>query len=667
VTSLELGRTDKTKIATIFTPHIRSESDVFGNEDIQDLLSKHSEVVKSHPALWLASAEVLSIIHNAAILGRSDFSLEEIRQKARRYVPTTSHSAAKAKLEATGAVLITGLPGIGKTTLAEQLCLEYVLGDYQLCVLGEAIEEAEGIYKSNELQIFYFDDFLGRNYLEALGRHEDSRIVGFIRRVQKDAKKRFVLTSRTTVLNQAKYLSDQFDIAKLDRTELEIHLEGLSRMDRARILHKHLWYSELRSDVLREMLRSRRYVDVVEHKNFNPRLIQFITDAQRFDADDPSKYWTYVQETLSNPSAIWQHVLDGQLDDYSRSLLLLCCFNGSAAISEAELRAAFARLKEQPIARTFEGNGEFIRNSRLVTGSVLSRTIVSGQNVQYTLFNPSIADHVFSRYAQDGQLLIALLSSLLSRSSLQTLESLKENNIVPAPAFESVVEALFTRYAQASDLDVEYRWRLASISLPLLASKPSLRPALVQAASALVRETDNTIRDWESLAATLSAYMRAGLITSVQAVPIFDAFEDSPVLRDETISLGDLYSELDEEEREAVLPGLKAKVVDFWEDSVMEEFVESGEADGYLSEDEVREVSKLARDFVADQLAQYPFDFTAQEVDSIHGFVDAYEVISKNQSRQERDHSVDDLYPTPRGPALDEIDELFNIDLPRSS
>jgi hypothetical protein len=120
VTSVELSRTDKQKIATIFKGYLHSESDVFGFEDVNDLLAKHSEIVKAFPSLWLASAEVIGLIQNAAILGRSDFSLGEIRSKATRYVATKSHAAARLRLEETGVVLITGLPGIGKTTLAEQ-------------------------------------------------------------------------------------------------------------------------------------------------------------------------------------------------------------------------------------------------------------------------------------------------------------------------------------------------------------------------------------------------------------------------------------------------------------------------------------------------------------------------------------------------------------------
>jgi len=66
-------------------------------------------------------------------------------------------------------------------------------------------------------KLFYFDDFLGRNYLEALSGHEGGQIVNFVKRIVKDPNKRFVLTSRTTILNQGKILNDVFENQNIAR------------------------------------------------------------------------------------------------------------------------------------------------------------------------------------------------------------------------------------------------------------------------------------------------------------------------------------------------------------------------------------------------------------------------------------------------------------------
>jgi len=101
---------------------------------------------------------------------------------------------------------------------------------FQLCVIADSIEEAEAIFEPRAKQLFYFDDFLGRNYLAALDRHEDSHIVGFMKRVAQDNSKRFVLTSRTTILNQGKRLSDLFRIHNVERSEYEIRVDSLTEL-----------------------------------------------------------------------------------------------------------------------------------------------------------------------------------------------------------------------------------------------------------------------------------------------------------------------------------------------------------------------------------------------------------------------------------------------------
>lgn len=185
-TSLSLSRKDKHNIAHTFGSLVDSESDVFGQEDLNDLLAKFPDIERNHYKLWVTSTTVLERVLHASILGRSDFQLQAIRERAHLYVETTHYKEAVEKLNSQGVILITGEPGIGKTTLAEQLCLDHALQDFQICVLSDAIEEAEAVFATAKRQLFYFDDFLGRNYLEALGRHEDSKIMSFIRRVAGD-------------------------------------------------------------------------------------------------------------------------------------------------------------------------------------------------------------------------------------------------------------------------------------------------------------------------------------------------------------------------------------------------------------------------------------------------------------------------------------------------
>jgi hypothetical protein len=78
VTSVALSRVNKQAIKEAFTPYILAETDVIGNEDIQDFLRDHPSIAQQHYKLWLASSEILGLVNNAAIIGRSAFKMEEI-------------------------------------------------------------------------------------------------------------------------------------------------------------------------------------------------------------------------------------------------------------------------------------------------------------------------------------------------------------------------------------------------------------------------------------------------------------------------------------------------------------------------------------------------------------------------------------------------------------
>jgi hypothetical protein len=246
-TSVPLSRLNKQQILSALSPHVKYENDIYGHEDIQQLLDTYPQIARQNYKLWLTSAEILSTIFNAAIIGRSLHKIEEASDFLKKYVITPCHVQAVKRLKKLGSIIIVGEPGIGKTILAEQVVLNYVALGYELCVIENSLNEAEDVWSQDKKQIFYFDDFLGRNYLEALTRHEDSHILSFIKRVQKNKTKLFILTSRTTILNQGKHLSELFRAENIDRAEFEIKVADFTTLDKAKILYNHIWFPPSRT------------------------------------------------------------------------------------------------------------------------------------------------------------------------------------------------------------------------------------------------------------------------------------------------------------------------------------------------------------------------------------------------------------------------------------
>lgn len=426
IVSNPLSRADKKTIHRALVPYVVSESDIYGKEDLNDLLKSKPHIERRHYKLWLHSSSVLEHIFNNAIIGRSMFSLEEIIRTSARYVVTANHQAALKILDKLGVVIITGAPGIGKTTLADHLCLHYTAQGFAYLKIAEDIREAESAFDPESRQVFYFDDFLGRNYLEALKGHEGSHISQFIRRIVTNKNKRFVLTSRSTILNQGKQLIDSFDHNNIQQNEYELRIQSLTDMDKAQILYNHIWHSELNNDFIEQLYLQRRYRNIIKHKNFNPRLINYTTDASRLDSCSPTDYWEHINRSLTNPSQIWENPFIAQQDDFGRALILLVALNGHA-LDENILAEAYQRYIALPENQNLHGRREFRSNIRQLTGSFFNRTISHKKVATIDLFNPSIGDYLLERYAGDEVAFRLGMLSLRTLQSLMTLRSLMLN------------------------------------------------------------------------------------------------------------------------------------------------------------------------------------------------------------------------------------------------
>lgn len=438
-----LSRADKKKIAACLSPHIMREDDIYGKEDLNDLLGRYPEAERNSYKLWLHSVSVLSFITQSGVMGRSEFSLDEIVQKAARYAITENHKRALDISNRLGVVIISGDPGVGKTTLAEHLCLQLVSEGFQFINVIEDIKEAEQVFSKNSKQIFYFDDFLGRNYLEALRGHEGGHLAAFIRRVSSNKLKRFILTSRSTILNQGKFFIDAFENENLKRNECELRIDALRTIDKGRILYNHIWHSGLSDDFREEFYIDKRYRKIISHKNFNPRLINFITDPSRSESEHSAEYWPYIERSLADPSQIWGHPFDAQLDSSQRAIVLLVVLNRKR-IDEKALAEAFHRLIERPGNQNLRGRHDFVSYVRLLTGSFLSRIFDSAHQVAFDLFNPSIGDFLLRRYSTDIRMIKEGVISLRSVSGIETLLSIRRAGLIPPNTANEICREILT-------------------------------------------------------------------------------------------------------------------------------------------------------------------------------------------------------------------------------
>jgi len=408
VTSLGLSPTDKEKIKTALSPYIKNTNDILGSDDLNTLISKYGDLEKKHFKLWFSNTNIIQKIINNGIEGRSAFISEKIKKNIGLYVINQNFQEALNKLREHKVLLITGVPGIGKTTLANLITYQLLSKDFHLVYVDDKIREAEDAF-DNDLevkQLFYFDDFLGSNYLEIINsRNTDKSIVNFIERIKVTPNKYLVLTTRTTILNQASSINEKLKRANLESLKYEIEISNYNDYEKAKILYNHLYFNDLTYDLTHEIFKEKNYLKIINHRNYSPRLIEFFTQLHNIDHLKPSEYFNFILYHLENPSEIWDSAITNQLSDEEKYLIFTLLTLGRNAEKEI-LGEAF----EGRISNEVSKHG-FTRRVNIFTISfknLLSGYITNSYYSQWGIrshvnyINPSLRDYLIQYFNKNN-------------------------------------------------------------------------------------------------------------------------------------------------------------------------------------------------------------------------------------------------------------------------
>lgn len=275
VTSKPLSSDNLEELCQALHPHCQGPDDIIDGTELDVRLGDDPELVKRHLKLWLSSAGVLESILNAAVLNRSAAYTQALVRDSRVFVEPNTLQTARDLLNDEHTCIISGPPGVGKTTLANILTLEYLAQGFDLFVVSEDIREAEQVLKIGAKQLFLYDDFLGRSNLsERLGKNEDSRLIRFIQRVQELPDHRFILTTREYILRAARSTYEALDASGVDRIKLVLEMEDYTPFEKGMILYNHLYFSDdLDPDDIMDLVVTRSYRDIIKHPNYTPRHI----------------------------------------------------------------------------------------------------------------------------------------------------------------------------------------------------------------------------------------------------------------------------------------------------------------------------------------------------------------------------------------------------------
>ncbi len=107
---------------------------------------------------------------------------------------------------------------------------------------------------------------------------KDSDLVRFIKRVRSSSNARFILTTRTHLFEEARRFSERLADRKLDITRYALDVGIYTRRIKARILYNHLYVTCTPVTHIRSLWDSGAIGKIIDHRNYNPRVIEAMTD-----------------------------------------------------------------------------------------------------------------------------------------------------------------------------------------------------------------------------------------------------------------------------------------------------------------------------------------------------------------------------------------------------
>ena len=413
-TSVSLTPTLKDQIISVMAGVPLASADILGLEDLNNLLGKYPHVEKKHFKLWLGSSAVLERLLHSGMLNRTETELELIRLMIPRFVQNGSVDSAESILSQYGTLIIAGDPGVGKTTLARMLVSLHASQEWNVSVVDD-MAEAFKVANAGERRLIFFDDFLGQVRLSSDHvRGIDQRLPPFLARVKSNKNLRFILTTREYILSQAQLLSSRLATRDLLTTRYVLNVGVYTRSVRARILYNHLYFSDLNNSQIMDILSNKLYLRIIDHPNFNPRLISLLSSEEYVQLSGES-LTAAIQRILDNPDQLWELPYRDHISADGRALMLALLLNRSAVAFDT-LKATYIRTAMalgRPV-RKAEIQSTFSAALKELEGSVLS---IVERTVRFS--NPGVRDFLSNIVITD-----ILLPSLVP--CLETYDEVKE-------------------------------------------------------------------------------------------------------------------------------------------------------------------------------------------------------------------------------------------------
>jgi len=409
-----------------FQGYMESSDQIITILEIDDFIKKaeNRDILTKHFKLWLDDTGILQELRNDNIFVDCEAFMDDAEELHKLFVRTSAFDQALNALKHDQTLCIIGDPGVGKSITSKMLVLYYASQQYRVRYTSNVTDlgslKASLRDDPESKEVILLDDCFGQAYFE-MKSTQSSELISLIKYVKRRPNKVLILNSRITIFQEARQRQREL-IQCLEHKDFKVHLLDMNKLsieEKAKILYNHLASSGIPDDYFEDIKTEQRYRRIINHRNYNPRIIEFVCNPKRYTKVPANKFFSFFQKHLDNPREIWNDEYDDRLKHEDRILLQTIYSLTATTVNAEAVRICFEHRisRISTIDKTVDQFNRALQ--RLNEGFV--RILDNHGTREISMQNPSINDFLDGRLLRNNAERAELLSSICMINQLRLL------------------------------------------------------------------------------------------------------------------------------------------------------------------------------------------------------------------------------------------------------